>query len=300
LTDVLRQQLGFSGLIVTDALVMGAITQRYGANEAAVRAVEAGADILMMPADPEGAIAAICAAVETERIALTQIQASLARIWQAKQKVQPLPSGDTTHAWEQVPPPPIQLEQLAQPQTLATVDAILHASLRFHCPQPSRLEAPASSPPCNLIVVDDALNCAFLNRQAPAITIPAQLGYRLQVVDSYRPGRYPDKQSLDEHSPTLLQLFIRGNPFRSSANLLEMATGWLRFLLHTDQLQALVVYGSPYVMKHILSEFGSQFAPDIPYVLSYGQMPAAQAVALKALWSHDPERTKVGGREFTD
>lgn len=300
LTQLLRQQLNFSGLIVTDALVMGAITQQYGPNEAAVRAVEAGADILMMPADPEGAIEAICAAVETGRIAATQIQASLERIWQAKQKVQPSPSGDSTHAWEQVPPPPIQLEQLAQPQTSATVDAILDASLRFHCPQPSRLDTPASSPPCNLIVVDDALNCAFLNRQAPAIAIPAQLGYRLQVVDSYTPGRHPDKQSRDEYSPTLLQLFIRGNPFRSSASLLDMAADWLQFLLHINQLQALVVYGSPYIMEHILSEFGSQLLPDIPYVFSYGQMPAAQAVALKTLWSHDPERTKVGGREFTD
>ncbi|HCF28218.1 MAG TPA: beta-glucosidase, partial [Cyanobacteria bacterium UBA11049] len=68
LTQQLRQKLAFPGLIVTDALVMGAIANRYGAKEAAVLAVEAGADILLMPVDPEGAIAAVCAAVESDRL----------------------------------------------------------------------------------------------------------------------------------------------------------------------------------------------------------------------------------------
>ncbi|WNZ25372.1 beta-glucosidase [Leptolyngbya sp. NK1-12] len=293
LTHLLRHQLGFAGLIVTDALVMGAITRQYGANEAAVRAVAAGADVLMMPADPEGAIEAICAAIESGQIPITQIQASLERIWQAKQKAQPLSDGDTSHAWEQLPPPPIQLEQLAQPQTIATVEAILRDSLRLHRPHPSRLEI--SAPARNLILVDDALNCTCLNRQAPAITIPSQLGYHLQVVDSYTPA-HPDSLP-NEPAPTLLQLFIRGNPFRSSASLIQLAEDWLQSLLHTDQLQALVIYGSPYVMDHILTRF--QFAPDIPYAFSYGQMPTAQAVALEALLG-DLQTESTGGREFTD
>lgn len=51
LTGILRQEMGFKGLIVTDALVMGAIANTYGTAEAAVKAVEAGADILLMPLD---------------------------------------------------------------------------------------------------------------------------------------------------------------------------------------------------------------------------------------------------------
>ncbi|MGB3616335.1 MAG: glycoside hydrolase family 3 N-terminal domain-containing protein, partial [Elainellaceae cyanobacterium] len=64
LTALLRQDLGFDGIIVTDALVMGAIAQAYGTGEAAVMAVEAGADVLMMPLDPVEAVEAVCAAVE--------------------------------------------------------------------------------------------------------------------------------------------------------------------------------------------------------------------------------------------
>ncbi len=93
LTELLRQQMGFEGLVVTDALVMEAIAKRYGPNETPVMALEAGADILLMPLDPAGAIQAICGAVETGRIAEEQIRASVERIWRAKHKVCAPPSG---------------------------------------------------------------------------------------------------------------------------------------------------------------------------------------------------------------
>lgn len=54
LTDLLRGELGYDGLIVTDALVMQAITKQYGEYEAPVLAFEAGADVLLMPVDVEG------------------------------------------------------------------------------------------------------------------------------------------------------------------------------------------------------------------------------------------------------
>ena len=56
LTTLLRSDLGFAGLVVTDALVMDAITRHYGAAEAAVLAFEAGADLILMPADAEAAL----------------------------------------------------------------------------------------------------------------------------------------------------------------------------------------------------------------------------------------------------
>ncbi|MCA1991353.1 MAG: beta-glucosidase, partial [Coleofasciculus sp. S288] len=87
LTELLRNKLGFEGLIVTDALVMGAIANRYGTNEAPVMAVEAGADILLMPVDPEGAIQAVCDAVAAGRLSQERIRASVERIWNAKQNV---------------------------------------------------------------------------------------------------------------------------------------------------------------------------------------------------------------------
>lgn len=60
---LLRNQLGFDGLVVTDAQDMAAITQIYGVGDAAVRSLAAGADIVLMPADAREAHAAIVQAV---------------------------------------------------------------------------------------------------------------------------------------------------------------------------------------------------------------------------------------------
>ena len=289
LTQELRQSLGFDGLIVTDALVMGAIANRYGANEAAVLAVEAGADVLLMPLDPEGAIQAVCEAVATGRIPADRIQASVERLWQAKYKVcSDVVEGDTSHAWELAPTgvaPQHLVSALAQPQAQAVVAHVLRDSMQVHCPADSRLTRSRwSDQRRNLIVVDDVLANEALGRQTPAIALPQTLGYSLQIVDRHTPAIALDRDSKDgtdtkNWQPTLLQLFIRGNPFRGSAGLTQTATDWLHFLVNSEQLLALVIYGSPYV----LDQFLPQLSADIPYVFTYGQMPAAQAIALEIL-----------------
>jgi len=87
LTDLLRKQLGFNGLVVTDALEMGGIAKGYSAGEASVKALEAGADTLLMPADPDAAIAAVMSAVNSGRLTRQRIQTSVLKILAAKEKV---------------------------------------------------------------------------------------------------------------------------------------------------------------------------------------------------------------------
>ncbi len=86
LTDLLRKQLGFKGLVITDALDMGGIAQGFSNADAAVRALEAGADTLLMPADPDVAIRAVVAAVESGRLTRTRIRESVVKILAAKER----------------------------------------------------------------------------------------------------------------------------------------------------------------------------------------------------------------------
>ena len=87
LTGLLRGELRFKGLIITDALDMGGIVKGFPAGDAAVRAIEAGADTLLMPADAEAAIRAVVAAVENGRIKRRRIEESVVKILAAKEKV---------------------------------------------------------------------------------------------------------------------------------------------------------------------------------------------------------------------
>jgi beta-N-acetylhexosaminidase len=87
LTDLLRRQLGFQGLVITDALDMGGITVRYAPGEAAVRAFLAGSDALLMPPVPDAAYQAVLAAAKSGRISQERLDASLRRILQAKARL---------------------------------------------------------------------------------------------------------------------------------------------------------------------------------------------------------------------
>jgi beta-N-acetylhexosaminidase len=87
LTDLLRKELRFEGLVVTDAMDMGGITVRYAPGEAAVRAFEAGADALLMPPVPDAAFEGLQNAVKSGRISRERLDASVRRILQAKAKL---------------------------------------------------------------------------------------------------------------------------------------------------------------------------------------------------------------------
>jgi beta-glucosidase len=267
LEGLLRRDLGFNGLIVTDALIMGAIAQHYGPAEAALLAFEAGADVLLMPADLEGAIAAIVQALESGRIPRARLHASLARIWRAKQKVCGL-SQQVGHAWETLNEPGLDLSSVGRPGAQAVVHKILIASQQVQGGKLPTVEAGT-----NLILTDNLLQSPFLGSNVPAIALPQALGYAPLLID----GSTPEIQL--PSGRVLLQLFIRGNPFRSSARLGAKAEALLQHLLAEAQLQGLVLYGSPYLWQRLQA----LLPDDLPAAFSYGQMPTAQTIALQGL-----------------
>ncbi len=257
LTGELRQKMNFGGLIVTDALVMGAIVKRYGAEAASVMAIEAGADIVLMPVDVPKSIEAICQAVKTGKISEERIRESVARIWAAKRKV--FGQAVTSDAFE--------LGVIAD-RSQTVVTNINQDSLQSQGELPIE---PMGG--VNLIIVDEILDCPFLGRMSPALIVPRELGYECHIINKYTPPRYRIKDQL-----TVLQIFIRGNPFFAGSDITSIALDICG--RHSGNLQAVIVYGSPYVFADIQKALPD----DVPCIFSYGQMPSAQAVALDRLF----------------
>ncbi|MCD8143964.1 MAG: beta-N-acetylhexosaminidase [Oscillospiraceae bacterium] len=85
-TGLLREEMGFDGLIVTDSLSMEAITGLYSPGEAAVLAVQAGADLLLMPEDLDAAVEGILDAVERGTVTEERLDESVLRILTVKEE----------------------------------------------------------------------------------------------------------------------------------------------------------------------------------------------------------------------
>jgi beta-N-acetylhexosaminidase len=86
LTDLLRTRLGYGGVVVTDSLQMAGATKKYGAAGAAVRAVTAGADQLLMPMDLPDAYAAVLRAARAGKIPRSRIDEAVTRILRLKEQ----------------------------------------------------------------------------------------------------------------------------------------------------------------------------------------------------------------------
>lgn len=87
ITDILRERLGFDGIVITDALNMGAVAEMYTSSEAAVKVLEAGGDMLLMPEDFQSAYQGVLDAVSSGRIEEERLDESVRRILRVKEKL---------------------------------------------------------------------------------------------------------------------------------------------------------------------------------------------------------------------
>ena len=84
ISRILREDLGHEGIVITDAMNMGAIAQNYSASQAAVMALEAGVDLILMPSDFHSAYEGVLEAVRQGRLTEQRIDESLRRILKVK------------------------------------------------------------------------------------------------------------------------------------------------------------------------------------------------------------------------
>ena len=265
LTDLLRRDLAFDGLVVTDALVMEAITRHTGAAEAAVLAFEAGADLILMPADAQAAISGISQALAQGRIPIQRLQSALQRRKKAVERCAPAEDSSPS---------------IVNQTDLALEQELVQASLQLY---------PGAGVPAakgiNLIRIDSVWPCPALSGQAPALLHPQSLGYQplLMHPQGVSPWRQDPEAPLALErfgdGPILLQLFLRGNPFRGERDRQEPWRAAVRQLQQLQRLAGLVIYGSPYVWDDLKAELD----PAIPAAYSPGQMPEAQQQVLQAM-----------------
>ena len=86
ITDRLRGELGYKGVVITDSMAMGAVADKYSPAEAAVKSIQAGADIILMPEDYKAAFQGVLDAVNNGTISQERLDESVLRILNLKQQ----------------------------------------------------------------------------------------------------------------------------------------------------------------------------------------------------------------------
>jgi beta-glucosidase len=137
----------------------------------------------------------------------------------------------------------------------------------------------------NLVRVDQALQAPFLTAAAPSLSLPAAAGFQPLLLAADTPplwsGDAAAPLALERlgPGPVLVQLFVRGNPFRGRADSLEPWGAALKQLHQAGRLAGLAVYGSPYLWESLRQAIPAA----VPAAYSPGQMSLAQQAVLEAL-----------------
>ena len=271
MTDMLRDDLGFDGVLFTDALDMAAIADDYGASEAAIRSLEAGSDVLLMPREPLRAIAAVVGAVRSGRLTAERIDASARRVLELKARAR-------LHEGADVDPDAIARlvgtrghESFARGAAARSITLVRNEAGAVPL---DRLESRA---------VRSVLSVTFAgtNDLAAGRTFNRELGRavrvrRARIGFDTQPGVYDSllrrARSVDA---VIFSAYVRPGAARDSTDLPEEVRGFFDRLDAAGRTAVLVSFGSPYLLTSV---------PDAEtYLIAWGGADASQEAAALAL-----------------
>jgi beta-N-acetylhexosaminidase len=272
LTGLLRKELDFKGLVVTDALDMGGIAKGYTSGEAAVRALEAGADTLLMPSDPDAAIRAVLSAVESGRISRQRLHESVVRILAAKEKVglDRRRFVDLEGIGDVVDDPEVNLKA----QEIASRAVTLVRNNGNLVP----LAAPERS--CFVVMPESRYSTSGqvftqeVHKRAPhAAVATVDPSMSRQDVETAINGM----SSCDSYA---VAAFASVTAFRGSVGLGGELPHAIEMLGTTGKPVALIALGNPYLLRN--------FPGVAAYLATFSTVPPSESAAVKALWGENP------------
>ncbi|MGH9932886.1 MAG: glycoside hydrolase family 3 protein [Pyrinomonadaceae bacterium] len=272
MNGILRRDLGFEGLIVTDALSMSGLTLYFTQEEASVRALEAGADLLLKPADPDAALRGVREAVVKGRLKEERINESARRVLAAKydlglvkQRITPLEAIDVN---------------VAGRESMELAREIAEHAITLVRNDDKLVPLTSLKPEArifNLVITNGDDRLWIANGFAGAM---AQSGRKLEtVVLDDRSSEAEVQKALERAGRADLAIASLYGRVRSgqarSVGLPEPGAKALSALITSRMPLIGISFGNPYLLQNF---------PELrTYVVAYGDMPSLQQAAARAL-----------------
>jgi beta-glucosidase-like glycosyl hydrolase/CubicO group peptidase (beta-lactamase class C family) len=275
-TDLLRRDLGFGGIVVTDALEMAGVRAAW-TGEAAVKAVKAGADLILLPPQTGVAIDALVRAVRDGELSAERIDASVLRILEAKERL-------GLHRDRRVDPAAIK-KSVGRPEDVERALSIARSAITVVRNEGGLLPLRAEEPLriLHLVMSSDARVDSMVIQGIPeaelaARRIPTDTMWLGPEVSEATAERILERSAGYTH--VLASAFVKVGAFRGNADMSEAHAALLEGLVAAGRNVIVVSYGSPYLLR--------QF-PAVPaYVCSYGWVETSQRAAIGALFGEFP------------
>lgn len=264
LTGLLRDTLGFTGLVLTDAMDMRGIVDGYGAGESSVLAVQAGADVLLMPPNVGAAVDAVVAAVERGQIPPARIAQSVRRILEMKLRTGAI----------QRPIVPLDSLREVVGQRAHRERALGIALDAVTLLRDERRQLPLATAQPALVLTYASENDITAGRWFQGELRAALLTSRAARITPATPRARLDSIARSTPDPIVVATFVRTIEGQGRFAVAEHVARWIDSIATTRPV-TVVAFSSPYVLR----EF-----PGVPgYVAVYGRGEAMERAAARAL-----------------
>jgi beta-N-acetylhexosaminidase len=277
--ELLRRELGFDGLIITDSLGMGAITKGYPGGEAAMRAIRAGADIALSPPDLKASADALMDAVRRGEISEAQIDESVRRILRAKFRL-------GLNAKRSVELSAVN-QLIERPESMLEARRVAEGSITLLRNGGGLLPLDASRAARALFIVVAADEDAEEGRTfIPEIRSRVREARVLRAEPKTSAGEY-EKMLAEASKAELIVVapFVKRAASKGTVALPEAQAEFVRRLIASGKPVVVAAFGGPYLIR--------QFPEAPAYLTAYAIEDVAQAAAVRVLFGEVPARGRL-------
>jgi len=280
LKHVLRDSLGFDGVIITDALRMAGIVNEYWPGESAVRALNAGADILLMPSGFELAYNTVVEAVQNGRISMERLNNAVRHILELKK-------------WAGVDErrfPNVELldEELANPKNIAKAERMFSESITLVKDSLNSvpLDAGSIDSMVSIIVTDDNSGGFPGNMFLEEIDNRIDNNRAFLISPQTSDSIYIEMEKCVERSDAVvLGVFVRYSTKKGTISLPQHQINWLRKILKANNKIITVGFGTPYLLR---------FIPEVPtYLVTFSTSEPSQRAVVRSIFGEEPITGKL-------
>ncbi|MGH9684476.1 MAG: glycoside hydrolase family 3 N-terminal domain-containing protein [Candidatus Acidiferrales bacterium] len=277
LNGLLRDEMKYKGLIVTDAMDMGGVTTMFPPGEAAVRAVLAGEDVLLMPPVPDAAMEALEDAVKSGRIPMSRIDDSVRLILEAKARL-----GLERNRYVDVPK---INEKFGLPAFQTEAQNIADRGVTLLRDTQHMLPLDATRPLRVLLVSLSADQDRY-----PGESLEPEIRWRVDSLTALRADtKFCNVSALalpapDAYDVAILALFVRVADRKGNVGIPDDQRAFVNQMLASGKPTAVVAFGSPYLI--------GQFPNAKTWLAEFSTNDVSQTAAARALFG----QTAIGGK----